>query len=175
VGFATIPMGNGNANITVCTASTTAIGAYTVTITGQDTADHGMPNFTSFTVVVGSVSPLLSVTPSSPGVGAILFVGSTSVNVTFTCSAVAGPQGSSPTCADFLVTFAPASVVLSTDRDHPTSVTVTIGLPSQSAHLITPARILATLWLGMPAILLIGSMRFGKVSRKGILRLLGAV
>ena len=180
LGATIIPQGTGTASVTIVTVATTPIGPYNVTITGQDVADGGSPNSIVLAVSVASYSSTLSVAPGQPGIVAVPFVGSPpAVNVSFSCSKVTGPNGTQAFLGNTYnigCQVNPATALLSTDRGNPTSVTVTITSSAtglQSAQLRTPARILATLWLGIPAIMLVGSLRFGKLSRKRMLQLLG--
>ena len=64
-------------------------------------------------------------------------------------------------------------VMISHDPQNPTKVTVTVSTSVQSARLLTPGRFFASFCMGMPAIILLGSLPFGGLARKRILQLLG--
>jgi Bacterial Ig-like domain (group 3) len=168
-----IPQGTGTASVTITTVGSTPIGPYNVMITGQD---GGSAKSVVLPISVAYYSSTLPVTSGQPGIVAVPFVGSSGVNVNFGCSQVTGPQGTQSYFGNNYnigCTVSPAMALLSTDRNNPTSVTVTITSSTLNAQLIVPGRILATIWLGMPAIVLVGSLRFGKLSRKKVLQLLG--
>ena len=178
LGDTSIPQGTGTASVTITTVATTPIGPYNVMITGQD---GGSAKSTVLPVSVANYSSTLPVASGQPGIVAVPFVGTSGVNVNFLCSQVTGPGPNGTQVTEPYVgntyhigcTANPATALLSTDRSNPTSVTVTITSSTLNAHLTVPGRILATLWLGMPAIVLVGSLRFGKLSRKRVLQLLG--
>ena len=176
LGTTSIPQGTGTASVTITTVPSTPIGPYNVTITGQDVADGGSPNSTVLAVSVAYYSSTLQVASGQPGITSVHFVGSAGVNVNFLCSQVTGPQGTQPYLGNTYhigCTVNPGTALLSIDRSNPTSATVTITSSTLNAQLTVPGRILATLWLGMPAIVLVGSLRFGRLSRKRVLQLLG--
>ncbi len=146
--------------------TTVPVGIYAVTIAATDTVT-GLMHSASFQVNVANNTLPIVVLPGVPGTTQISFVSAVSTNITFSCPTVAGSGvNNGITCNS----FTPPNVGVSTT---PTSVTLTIGSGSTSAQMRTAPRILATLWLGMPAVVLIGSLRFGKPSRKKLLQLLG--
>ena len=157
--------------ITIGAAGSQPVGIYTVTITATDTVT-GLTHTVPFPVaVVNNTLPII-VAPGVQNTTLVSFVSTadpkTPVHVNFSCQSVTG--GTGVTCGTFNPVFSPSSADVSTT---PTSVTLTISGGSTSARLWTGSRVLAALWLGMPAVVIIGSLRFGKPSRKKFLQLLG--
>ena len=172
-----VPFVNGTATttFTITTLTSTPIGNYTATVTATDPAS-GLLHSANFAVLVTNTIASIGVTPGQPGTAnSVSFVGSTSATVTFSCPTVVGPglpaSGESPGVIGIACQFSPASTTV--NPNSPTPVQITVTAATKSARLTPPARILATLWLGMPAIVLIGSLRFGKLSRRKVLQLLG--
>jgi hypothetical protein len=174
-----VPSGTPTGAVTLTASGSAPLGPYTATVMAHDVSHLGSTLTHSVTLpfAVINYTSTINVAPDQPGVTAVSFVGSAAVTVTFTCSTIAGPNGMQPFLGNTYnvgCQLVPATAVLSTDPSNPTSVTATITSSSrQSARLATPTRILATLWLGIPAIVLVGSLRLGKISRKKILQLLG--
>ena len=146
-------------------------GVYAVAVTATDNVNQtsiisepvSQPNAVS--VVAGSSVSTSMMVAALPG-----SVGST---VMFSCPAISGTgiNGSEdPSKLGISCTFTPSSVVLASS---PVAVQVTINTLVTTARLSTPAGILAAIWLGMPAIVFLGSLRFGKLSRKALLQRLG--
>ncbi len=171
--------GGGSTSVAIAAGSSTPIGLYTVTITAADTSDNsGLFHTTSLTVNVVNQASAISVIPGSSGTTPVTFSGPPGVTVTnLVCSLIVGTglpsSGEIPpkigiTCP----TFSPSSVVLSSQGLGPVTVTVQTSATT-TAFLRSTTRILAALWLGMPAIVLIGSPRTRKLSRKTILQFLG--
>jgi len=176
-------MGSGNATIAVSTAANTPLGTYMVTITGQDMADGGMPNVTVLSVTVVNNSTTVTVVPGFTGTTIANFVGTQNVTLTaFACTEITGTGlpagGSDPSTIGISCTFNPETGTLSTDPTNPTQITVTVltkASGSTTTRRQTRERILAALWLGMPGIVLIGSLRLRNLSRKRVLQILGTL
>ena len=146
-------------------------GVYPVAVTATDNVNQtsivsepvSQPNVVN--VVAGSSVSTSMMVAALPG-----SVGST---VMFSCPAISGTgiTGSEdPSKLGISCTFTPNQVVLA---DSPVAVQVTINTLVTTARLSTPAGILAAIWLGMPAIVFLGTLRFGKLSRKALLQRLG--
>ena len=168
-----IPGASGPTDIVFTTSSTTPIGNYTVTITGQDVADGATPNTTKIAVNVGQLTGSLLV----PGNIQVAFVGTSDMSVNFACAQIIGPNGTvlyipnQTNIYNITCGVSPGTTTVSTDPNNPTQVTVTITSTStQQAEL----RIIQGIFgMGMPAIVLLGSLRFRKLSRTRILQILG--
>ena len=107
-------------------------------------------------------------------------MGTSDMSVNFACAQIIGPNGTvlyvpgqvninNITCG-----VSPGMTTVSTDPNNPTEVTVTISSSSGlRSELWMPSRILGLFCMGMPAIVLLGSLRFRKLSRTRILQILG--
>ena len=156
--------GTASSAVVTVTAGSAPVGNYTVTITATDTVT-GLQYSTSFRVLITNTVPSIDVRPGPGTTTPVSFVGATNANVTFSCSQIA------PATTGISCSFSPASTTVNPNSS--TTVNVTVTTTTQTSQLSSSARILATLWLGMPAIVLIGSLRFGKLSREKVLQLLG--
>ena len=161
--------------ITAGAGTATPIGNYTVVVTATDTATQ-LVHTANFTVLITSTTQSIDVSPNPAGTAIpVSFVGATDTTVTFSCPSVTGPNipagGEDPAKIGISCQFNPSPTPVNLGSSTP--VQVTVVEKSLTAQLMPPARILATLWLGMPAIVLIGSLRFGRSSRKRLLQLLG--
>ena len=172
----------GSAILTISSATVTPIGPYTVSVVGQDNSVGG-PAAPPATVAVniGDLSANQSVTSTQPAIVSVPFVGASSGTVNFKCvQIVFNPPNGTPQPFDgnsYGVTcqFNPSSGTISTDPANPTFVSVTVGITggSNSGRLVPPLGVRSTFWLGIPAIVLLGGLPFGNLTRKRILQLLG--
>ena len=170
------------ATFTIAAASSTPIGAYQVSIpsTTPRSDNTYLMRQTDLTVSVAALVTGLSVTSTLPATPTIPFVAlkpGTSVN--FSCVSITGPDGktfayNSPSNTYNVTCTVPVGkITLSTNPASPTLVTVTISAQAQTARLLLTPRFLATFWMGMPAVVLLGSWRFGRASRRRMWQWLG--
>jgi Bacterial Ig-like domain (group 3)/FG-GAP-like repeat len=173
------PAGGGSTAVVVSAAASTTIGAYSVVVTASDTSDNsGLSHMAGLSVNVGALTPTQTVTSTVPANVSLSFVGTSATSVAFSCASIVGPDGKTQTpCANntynVSVTVPGSPVTLSTDPNNPTTINITIAASTQMARLITPQKFMATFWMGMPAMVLLGSLRFTKGSRRRIWQLLG--
>jgi hypothetical protein len=164
--------------LTVSTVNATAVGPYTVIVTGQDANIGNAPTtYTPLQVNVGNLSNPVSIGASSSVAVSVPFVGASGVNVTFTCAQIISGGGTPQPFAGNPYNIGcqpnPGTEVISNDPQNPTTVTVTISTSVQSARLLTPGKFFASFCMGMPAIIVLGSLPLGGLGRKRILRFLG--
>ena len=167
----TVPTGMGAPAVLFTTLNATPIGNYTVTITGQPVGATG--NMTSLQVNVGQFAGTLLV----PGNTSVPFVGPAPQSLDFACAQIIGANGTAlyvpgqDNIYHITCNVSPGTATVSTDPKNPTQISVTITPTStQQAALRTIQGIFC---MGMPAMVLVGSLRFGKMSRSRILQILG--
>ena len=142
------------------------VGTYTVTVTAMDATGLTLAHSTTFTVLITNTVAAISITPGSAGSQTtVSFVAPVPTNVTFSCAQIL------PAIQGISCSFSPGMTTL--NPNSPTSVQVTVTAATVAARLNTPNRILAALWLGIPAVVMIGSLPFGGLSRKKLLQWLG--
>ena len=158
--------GNLNTTLAISAGSSTPIGSYTVTVTAQDRI--GLMRFATLALTVICYTDPIQMPPGGAGRTPVCFAGppGTIVN-NFSCPLVSGTgiTGSEDLSKiGGVCTFSPGSVTL------PGSVIVTIS-GCTVAGLRTRTTILAAFWLGMPAMVLLGSVRNKRLSRKRMLQI----
>ena len=158
--------GNLNTTLTISAGSSTPIGSYTVTVTAQDSS--GLMHFATLVLIVINNATQITMPPGGANRTPVSFNGPTGTSVgNFSCPLVSGTgiTGSEDLSKiGGVCTFSPGSVTL------PGSVIVTIS-GCTVARLRTRTTIFAAFWLGMPAIVLLGSARNKRLSRKRMLQL----
>ena len=171
----TFPIGSPLPTV-VISAGSTPVGIYPVTISATDTVTGLTRPAMAFNVLVGSNSPTLTVAAGQPGITTVPFVGVSPVTAYFMCKSVQASgtnNAQDPSTIGLSCTFNNSPTTLSIDPAHPTEVQVTVSILPKTGRLMTAPRIFAALWLGMPAIVLVGSLRFGKLTRRRIWQLMG--
>jgi hypothetical protein len=171
------PITSGNyASVPVTiTAGTTSApstpGIYTLKVTTQDGV--GLPHSTnSLTFYVVEQSASIAVVPGQIKQTPVDFAGPAVSNVTYSCTQVLDLSTGklyTPQQLNIGCTFGSQSAPL------PATVQVTFqtNAATQTGALTSPAGLFTGFWLGMPAIVLVGSLRGKKLTRKSILQLLG--
>ena len=162
--------GNLNTTLTISAGSTTPIGAYTVTVTAQD--NTGLLHLATLALTVINNAPGITMLPGGAGTTDGTLTGSPGTMVgNFSCPLVAGTgiTGSEDlTKIGGVCTFSQGVVTL------PGTFTVTIS-GCTVARLRTRTRILATLWLAWPAVLLLGWGRIRRLPRKRLLQVVATM
>jgi hypothetical protein len=158
-------------------------GAYTITVTGtysymdqnNQPATVSRPS-AAFTFYVAQLAAGVAVAPAPAPGGSIIanvtFYGPAVSNLTYSCDQVLVGSSSTPVSPQSLkisCSFGPQTQPL------PALVSVTIqtDVGATVGELRNPAGVFNALWLGMPAVVLVGSLRGKKLSHKTILQLLG--
>jgi Bacterial Ig-like domain (group 3)/FG-GAP-like repeat len=158
--------GNFNTTLTIGAGSSTPIGSYTVTVTAQDPS--GLMRFATLALTVIEHTQEIKMPAGGGGRTPVSFPGPPGTPIgSLSCPSVAGTgiTGSEDLSKiGGVCTFNPGSVNL------PGPVIVTIS-GCTVAGLRTRTQILAAFWLGMPAMLLLGSLRRRRLSRKGMFHL----
>ncbi|MFZ0707842.1 MAG: Ig-like domain-containing protein, partial [Candidatus Korobacteraceae bacterium] len=162
------------ATVTVAAQGSTPIGFYDISVPSTTPRSDKtlLTHSTDLTVGVVALITGQSVTSTSPATPAVPFVGMTAANVNFSCTSITGPDGktfaygSPGDTYNVTCTVPGGPITLSTNPASPTTVTVTISAHTQTARLLTPGKFLATFWMGMPAVVLLGSWRFRRASRR---------
>ena len=173
------PAGGGSTAVVVSAAASTTLGAYNVVVVASDTADNsGLSHSTIVPVNVGALTTTQSVTSTVPANLSVAFVGTMASSVTFSCASITGPDGKTQTpCANNTynvnVNVPGGPVTLSTDPNNPTTLAITIAASTQMTRLMAPQQFLAMFCMGMPAMVLLGSLPFGKTSRRRLWQWLG--
>jgi hypothetical protein len=172
------PMGMVNAVLAISAAANTEIGIYTVTITGQDMADGGTPNPTLLNVTVAENTTGVAVAPGGAGQNTASFTGKAPLS-NVACSQLYAATGQVITDFTNNAVGSPYNISCTTfsfDPNNPLNVRVTIQTtgPTTSAGLIRGKPALAV-WLGLPGIVLVTSLRRQKLTRRYTLRLLGVL
>jgi hypothetical protein len=158
--------GMATTTVTIDASKSPPVGTYTVTITAMDATGLTLAHNTTFTVLITNTVPAINLTPGSAGSQTtVSFVAPVQTNVTFSCPQIL------PAVKGISCSFNPGTATVSPGS--PTAIQVTVTAATQSARLNTPNRILAALWLGIPAIVMFGSLPCGRLSRKKLLQLLG--
>jgi hypothetical protein len=175
---AVIAAPNGSTTVTINAPAAAPIRSYTVTLTATD---QGLPTLShqiTLPFAVINYSPPGTITPTQAAITSVPFLGPSGSTVTFSCQSLTGltttgqqvnATGSQVTQLVTCTTNPQTTTTL--NPNSPTSITVSISLPQQTAQLRSSGA-LAALWLGMPGIVLIGCVRFDKASRKKIFRVL---
>jgi hypothetical protein len=153
--------------------------AYTITVTGTFTyTDQNGQQATvsrpsaAFTFYVVQVSTSTAVVPGQSVQTPVNFVGPAVSNVTYSCTQVLDLTTNklfTPQQLNLGCTFGSQSGPL------PATVPVTFqtNVGTTTGALTSPGGLFTGFWFGMPAIVLVGSLRGKKLSRKSILQLLG--
>ena len=159
--------GNLNTTLTIGTGTTTPVGSYVVTLTAQDTS--GLMHSSTLALTVVNYSQGMTMTSGGASRTTVTFPGPPGTQVTsFSCPSVMGTgiTGSEDLSKiGGVCTFNPTSVAL------PNPVLVTIS-GCQVARLRTQIPIFASSLFGMPALVLLGSLRVRRLRRKRILHVL---
>ena len=160
-----------NTTLTISAGSTTPIGSYTVTVTAQDNIGLFHSQTLALTVIEyttgvsmppgGAGPPTNGTFPGPPGT----VVGNLSCP-SVTGTGITGSEDFSKIGG--VCTFSQNTVTL------PGMFTVTIS-GCTVARLRTSPRILATLWLGLPAVVLLGSSRIRKLPGKKVLQVVATL
>ncbi len=152
---------SGMTNVTIDATDKASVGIYIVTVTAVDAAGVALSHSDQFTVLIAGDTATQNVSAGTPTLTNLSFESAAASNVTFSC--VSPPAGI--TCA-----FSPSPANL--DQTSPLAVTLTITAAKTSGRLQTPAKIFATFWFGLPALVWIGLVPSRKQSLKAFLRLL---
>ncbi len=160
--------GNLNTTLTITTASVTPIGIYTVTVTGQD--NSGLVHTATLTLSVINYATGVTMPPGGGGTTTITFPGTVGKPIgSFTCSLVNGTglSGNQPLGAigGNCVFSPPAGVI-------PGPIQVTIS-GCEIARLRSHMPIYASFFLGVPGIVLLGSLAGGGRRRKTLISMVG--
>ena len=162
--------GNLSTTLTINAGSTTPIGVYTVTVTGQD--HTGLAHFVTLALTVIKYTASISEPSGGGGSTPVMFPGASGTPITgFSCPLVAGTgiTGNEPLSRiGGVCTFNHPSVML------PDPVTVTIS-GCTVARLNTRMPIFASFFFGMPALVWLGSLRMERRARRKILRLMATL
>jgi hypothetical protein len=157
-----------NTTITINTANTTPIGSYIVTVTAEDTNHTKQSSMLALTVI--NNAPMIPMPSGGAGRATVTFPGPANTSVgNFACTSVSGDgiNGSEDlskiggSCG-----FTPGSINL------PNPVTVTISGCVVASRMNRHAPIFASLVFGIPALVLLGSLRIPRGRRKNLLRVL---
>ena len=164
--------GNLNTTLTINAGNSTPYGPYTVTVTAQDN-NTGVMHFSTLALgVIENDMPGVTMPPGGGKQTMVSFNGPPGTGVgNFSCPLVSG-TGISGT-EDFsriggVCTFSPGSTTL------PGSVMVTIS-GCTVAQLRSSPRIFATLWLGVPGVVLLGCLRVSRVRRRKVVQVVGTL
>jgi hypothetical protein len=159
--------GNLNTTLTITTASVTPVGIYTVTVTGQD--NSGLVHTATLTLSVINYATGVSMPPGGGATTTITFPGTAGTPIgSFTCSLVNGTglAGNQPLGAiGGNCVFSPPSGVI------PGPIQVTIS-GCEIARLRSHIPIYASFFLGLPGIVLLGSLAGGR-RRKTLISIVG--
>ena len=178
VGSSTIANGQGTTSVKIMagtTANPSPIGTYMVTITAAD--GTGPIHSTPISVTVVNNTSSVNVLVGGQGSATVNFKGPAGPTLTtFTCAqaTVAGTPstGQLPATLGFTCLFNPTTTTF--DGNGNASVQVTVNTSaSTTAELRRTGGILAAVWFGIPGILLIGSTRRKRFSRKMVAQMLG--
>ncbi|MGO9517874.1 MAG: FG-GAP-like repeat-containing protein [Candidatus Korobacteraceae bacterium] len=162
--------GNLNTTLSISAGLSTPIGCYNVTVTGQD--NSGLMHFSAAALMVINNAPGITMPPG----------GANRTPVSFGCSS--GGTLRNPSCPLVSGTGISGSEDFSKIGGVCTFNPVTTPLPGTTmatisgctvARLRAGTRFYATLWLGMPAVFLLGSLRIRKLPRKKVLQLVVAL
>ncbi|MGA2372781.1 MAG: Ig-like domain-containing protein, partial [Candidatus Korobacteraceae bacterium] len=158
--------GNLSTTLTISAGSTTPIGSYTVTVTGQD--NTGLVHSATLTLTVINYTATITMPSGGGGRTKVIFPGPAGTPITnLSCPQVSG-TGIAGTEDLSLIggvcTFTPTSV------DLPAPVLITIS-GCTVARLRTHMPIFASFLFGIPGIVLLGSLHGGWRRRKRMLRM----
>ena len=162
--------GSLNTTLTISASSTTPIGPYTVTVTAQDAS--GMMQVATLALAVIDYAPPINEPPGGGGMTMVNYNGPSNVGIpNFACTAVTGTgiNGSEP-----LSQIGGSCVFGPGPGNLPGTVKVTIS-GCTVARLRTRTPIYAAFFLGLPAMVLLGSVRLDRMRRKRILQVVGTL
>ncbi len=159
---------------------------YTVTITATDTRVMTLSHSSTFPVNVLSAATAINVLPGSPGSTTATFAGPPGVTITFSqntvCPLVIGsglnvsiPNGGEAPSILGMSCATPNPATATFDSSGLTSVTVTVNTTGNTTAGLKrrSSAIFAAFWLGLPAVVLIGSLRRNRLSLKAMFQWLG--
>ena len=186
----TIVGGLGGVVVTVTATATTPVGLYQVQVTATDQAVPTLAHATALVVNVVNSTSAVNVIPGNVGTTTANFIGpasTTPVTLTFTsasCVSVTGSGlnvtipagGEAPSVIGISCSFSPASITLTgtSTAGGIGSVTVSVNTATGAiARLSYPNGIFAATWLGLPGIVLLGSLRNKRRSRRSLMQVLG--
>ena len=162
--------GNLNTTLTINAGSTTPIGPYTVTVTAQD--NSGLIHSTTLALSVVNYTTGITMLPGGAGTTTFSMNGPPGIVVgNFACTAV---TGTGITGSEDLNKIGGVCTFLQSSLTVPGSAMVTIS-GCTVARLRSRTQIFAAFWLGLPAMVLLGSVPLRRLRRKRILQVLGTV
>jgi hypothetical protein len=184
----------GSTMVTVTAGTSGAPGFYPVTVAVADNTTSPLTMLShqiTFQVQVINTSQTISVLPGGSQTATAIFSSTSAQSITFSqgtaglqdtlCTLVTGSNanGNLPPGGESLSNVGMGCTITPNPQTQPfnsgtASLKVTITTSSgQTAMLRRSRQMFAALWLGMPAIVLIGSLRRKELTRKTILRLMG--
>ena len=160
-------------------------GLYTLTVTGTDSRVRTLTQTATFVVNVIQTATPVSVLAGDSGNSSPTFAGQSGVTVTFfpsmgstptpSCPLVTGPGvppgGVLPTNIGINCTaFNPTSRTFDSNGSASVTVTISTTPPTQTSQLRNRTGVLAAFWLGIPGVVLIGSVRGRRLTSRVILQ-----
>lgn len=161
--------GNLNTTLTISAGSTTPIGLYTVTVTGQD--NNGLMHTATLTLsVIGNGGSGITIPPGGGGTIIVYFPGPQGTPIgNFSCPLVSGTGLSGQQPLGVIggnCTFTPSSGTI------PGPIMLTIS-GCEVARLHTHVPIYASLFFGLPGVVLLGPLAVGTNRRRKLLQIIG--